>query len=77
MIENEKRNNRIGAARQLASALSRWPQAAELKELPSNIKNMVWEQNSATTMSSVYMAADVRGAIQQFIRERNQFDLLD
>ena len=76
MIDDERKGNKVNAARQLENALQRWPNMMTLTELPHHLKNFVWPDTNVKSLSEIYLDEDVNLALQKFIRERRHAEKL-
>ncbi len=76
MIAHERSANKTTSAEKLEYALRSWPNVLQMVELPSNIKSLVWPEDSTTTLLDVYLDDEVANGVNMFIRERINHSLI-
>jgi SpoVK/Ycf46/Vps4 family AAA+-type ATPase len=75
MIENERRNGREQAAKQLERSLRHWT-STKLAELPQSVKPLVWAEEPKFTLNELYLDEAVKNEVRLFIKERQSFEKL-
>ncbi len=74
MIANERESNHKTSAQKLEYALRNWP--IVLKELPHNLKNIVWPETNVRKLSELLLDHSILSSIEFLLRERNSFERL-